>query len=64
MSIKVNNMSKYGLQMEKPDKDIGFVHTIDFKIYSSNSYFDPITISMVPDSETYNQIFNRVKYIK
>ena len=64
MSIKVNNMSKYGLQMEKPDKDIGFVHTIDFKIYSSNSYFDPITISMVPDSETYNQIVNRVKYIK
>ena len=64
MTIKVNNMSKYELNMEKPNKDSEFVHSLEFTVSSTNSYFAPIVISITPGSEIYNEIVNRIKYIK
>ena len=66
MIIKVNNMGKYELNMEKPDKDSGFIHTLEFTVSSTNiySYFDPISFILIQDSEAYDEIVNRIKYVK
>jgi DNA replication protein DnaD len=60
MSIRVNNMDKYELNMEKPDKDS--VHALKFTVSSSKSYFDPINVDIKPESDVYNEIVNSIKY--
>ncbi len=62
--IKVNNMGKYELNMEKPDKDSGVMHTLEFSISSINSYFDPIAFTLIQESEVYDEIANRIKYVQ
>ena len=60
----LKNQIILNFNMEKPNKDSEFVHSLEFTVSSTNSYFAPIVISITPGSEIYNEIVNRIKYIK
>ncbi len=62
--LAVQNLGKYEVNMQKPGKDSGYTHTLKVTVSASESFFEPVSFSINPDSEMFKEIERRIKYSK